>query len=120
VLPGLPGVWSALAEAPVAGYEIHAGRTRGWCGQPLIRLEAGSTEGVVARDGCVAGTYLHGVLERPEPRRALLAALAARRGFVWQPRSGPAPDPFDRLADVLESSLRLDALRLPAASMLRA
>jgi adenosylcobyric acid synthase len=118
VRPGLPGVWSALAEAPVEGYEIHVGRTSGSAGQPLLQLGPGVPEGVVARNGLVAGTYLHGVLERAEARRALVSALAARRGFAWQPELAEAPDPFDRLADVLESSLRLDALRVPAARML--
>ena len=120
VRPGLPGVWSALAHAPVGGYEIHVGRTAGLAGQPLLQLDQGTPEGVVARDGLVAGTYLHGVLERPEPRRALISSLAARRGFAWQPDPTPAADPFDRLADVLQSSLRLDAVSLPAAAILGA
>ena len=115
LVAGLPGVWSALADAPVEGYEIHVGRTFGAYGQPLVQLEDGTAEGAVALDGAVAGTYLHGVLERPEPRQALLSALAARRGFAWQPVAPPA-DAYDRLADVLEASLRLDRLHVPSAS----
>ena len=115
---GLPGVWSALGGLPVEGYEIHVGRTTGAGGQPLLDLEAGTPEGSLGLHGLVAGTYLHGILERPEPRRALISALAARRGFAWQPDPRPASDPFDGLADVLDASLRLDVLRLPAARML--
>jgi adenosylcobyric acid synthase len=112
---GLPGVWSALAEAPVDGYEIHVGQTSGAIDQPLLRLEGGAVDGAVARDGCVAGTYLHGLLERAEPRHALVAALAAGRGFGW--RAGPPPaEPYERLADLLEVSLRLDRVRVPCAA----
>jgi hypothetical protein len=46
------------------------------------------------------------VLERPEPRHALLTALAARRGYGWQPAMAPPIDPYDRLADVLAGCLR--------------
>jgi adenosylcobyric acid synthase len=112
VRAGLPGVWSALAEARVEGYEIHLGTTPP-SDQPLLELQSGP-DGAVSADGLVAGTYLHGVLERPEPRHALVAALAARRGFRWQPAGTPAVDPFDRLADILEASLDLSSLAPPA------
>jgi adenosylcobyric acid synthase len=103
------GVWRGLAGLPVDGYEIHVGRTRS-DGRPFLALDAGG-DGSIATDAQVAGTHLHGVLERPEPRHALIRALARARGFAWAPETAPAPDPYDALADVLAQTLRLDGLR---------
>ena len=109
--PDLPGVWSTLAKVPVEGYEIHLGETSGPPGLALLDLDDAVPDGAVAPDGSVAGTYLHGLLERPEPRHALVSALAARRGLTWRPGAPPA-DAYDRLADILEASLQLDTLSL--------
>jgi adenosylcobyric acid synthase len=78
----------------------------------LLDLEDGP-DGALSADGIVAGTYLHGLFERSELRRAILGALAAARGYQWL----PAPlqhgrDAYDRLADVMETRVRLDQLRL--------
>jgi adenosylcobyric acid synthase len=105
------GVWSCLAGLPVDGYEIHAGRSS-VLGEhlPFIEVEDGA-EGSVAPDAPVVGTHLHGFLDQPEPRHALVHALAATRGFTWQSGATPALDPFDTLADVLETTVFLDGLR---------
>ena len=110
------GVWSCLAGLSVEGYEIHAGRSR-VLGEnlPFIGLEAGP-EGTVSAGAPVVGTHLHGVLERPEPRHALVRALAATRGFSWDSGDAPTPDPYDRLADVLEATLRIDKLRVASVA----
>jgi adenosylcobyric acid synthase len=105
------GVWSYLVGLPVDGYEIHMGRTHTLTGeQPFLQVESGP-EGSVAANGAVVGTHLHGLLERPEPRHALVHALAETRGYTWHARATPAPDPYDALADVLEATLRLDGLQ---------
>jgi cobyric acid synthase len=105
-------MWSSLAGTSVDGYEIHAGRSRALeVHQAFLDLEAGP-EGSVAADMPVAGTHLHGLLEQPQPRHALIHALAAKRGFTWNPESVATADPFDALADVLETHVRLDGLRL--------
>jgi cobyric acid synthase len=67
----------------------------------------------VAADGMVVGTHLHGLLEQPAPRHALIRALAAARGFRWTSEA-VATDPYDTLADVLEATVRLDGLRVSA------
>jgi adenosylcobyric acid synthase len=110
VAPGLPGIWGALGGADVEGYEIHAGRTDPSAARPLLRLRP-RADGAVSDDGRIAGTYLHGMLEQPEPRRRLLRALATRRGFDWSPAKDPAADPYDILADTLEASLQLNVIQ---------
>jgi adenosylcobyric acid synthase len=96
----LRGVWHALEGASAQGYEIHMGQSEPPSAIPACSLLA------VTDDGACAGTYVHGIFERPEPRQALLGALASRRGFQLQPGDA-RPDVYDRLADVLATHLRL-------------
>ena len=110
------GGWLLPAGLPVEGYEIHQGVTA-TSGQPLVDLDSGP-DGAIA--GCVAGSYLHGLLDRPEPRRALLDALRARRGLTPL-APGEDVDPaayrarqYDGVADLLERHLDLDGLLPPA------
>ena len=66
----------SIAEGlAIEGYEIHTGATRPVDGQPtatcLLVLDGDSgADGMMRSDGSVAGTYVHGVFERPEPRAA--------------------------------------------------
>ncbi len=95
---------------PVAGYEIHAGRTDGPARRrPVMRLD-GRDEGAYSADGQILGTYLHGLFDEPAACRALLE---------W---AGHRPDPeiadcrqareatIDRLADLVD--VHLDTARL--------
>ncbi|MCO7504546.1 MULTISPECIES: cobyric acid synthase [unclassified Pseudomonas] len=62
-----------LEQAPVSGYEIHAGVT---CGpalaQPAVQLADGRSDGAVSADGQILATYLHGLFESPHSCTALL------------------------------------------------
>jgi adenosylcobyric acid synthase len=107
---GLPGMWGDLDGARVEGYEIHMGRTEA-SATPLVQLGS-HADGAVSADGRVAGTYLHGLLESSEIRQRLVKTLAARRGFDWRPGEVAVKDPYDVLADTLETSLQLDRLPL--------
>jgi adenosylcobyric acid synthase len=63
---------------PLAGYEIHIGRSEGpGRARPFARL-AGQDEGAVSADGRVMGTYLHGVFAADAFRAAFLASLGGR------------------------------------------
>jgi adenosylcobyric acid synthase len=104
------GVWPLLRDTDVEGYEIHVGRTRITHEHPRLLELDGIAEGSASPDLAVVGTHLHGVLERAEPRQALLRVLAEQRGFTYPRRAQDEVDPFDRLADVLESALELDGL----------
>ena len=115
VLP-VPGLLAGAAGVEIGGYEIHAGRTP--ARRPPLRLrdEAGGApwdDGSSSPDGWVVGTHVHGLLDEPRLRRALLRAVAARRGRRWRP-GPPAPGPeaeLDRLADAVGAALDMDRLR---------
>ena len=92
-----------------AGYEIHAGVTQVAAGAPpLLRFADGTPDGATARDGQIAGCYVHGLFDRASARAALLAGI------------GAAADPLDRreaidaaldgVAAALAKALDIDAL----------
>ncbi|HEY3918567.1 MAG TPA: cobyric acid synthase [Stellaceae bacterium] len=102
------------SDAPVAGYEMHMGRSRGVDAErPMLRLagngKGGRADGAVSRNRRVMGCHLHGLFTSDAFRRAFLARL------------GAAPDPalideqrvemaLDALARHLELHVDLDAL----------
>jgi adenosylcobyric acid synthase len=107
VLDG-PGLLSHARGLEVRGYEIHAGRVRG---EQLPVWDLGRHhEGCRSPDGWVLGTSLHGVMTNPKLRRAILEALAERRGVRLPPPALEPPDPYDALADALEAALDLATL----------
>jgi adenosylcobyric acid synthase len=79
----------------------------------VVTSDAGrTTDGLVSADGCVVGTYLHGLLENGPLRRAMIERLAARAG-----RRIPAvaelagvDDVLDRLADSVRDHLDMAAI----------
>jgi adenosylcobyric acid synthase len=97
---------------PITGYEIHMGRTRPLAERrPVARItrrggeQADELDGYVAADGRTWGCYLHGIFASPEFRRAWLHSLG------WQPADTPHDvDPYERLADIVESALHTNAL----------
>ena len=103
-----------FAGAALRGYEIHMGRTRRLGGAPFCRTAEGGEDGTV--EGCVFGTYLHGLFDTGELTEKLAAFLAERKGIeipavkpetkeAWQSRQ------YDRLADAVRESLDMDAIR---------
>jgi adenosylcobyric acid synthase len=93
------------AGHPLAGYEIHHGRSAAEGGEALVR-GAGAEVGL--RHGRAVGCYLHGLLASDPWRGAFLNAVRADRGLPLQPVR--ASDPLDlrlqRWADHLKGSLR--------------
>lgn len=62
-----------LDNAPVRGYEIHAGVSRGPAlDNPVVQYATGRNDGAISTDGQVLGTYLHGVFDYPAGSDALL------------------------------------------------
>lgn len=105
----------------LTGYEIHMGRTtfKGKVHQPFV-IEQRSDEnvreldGAVRSDGLVMGTYIHGIFDHNEYRRALLNALRQKKGLesmaVVYNRKQAKEAAYDRLAHMTRENLDLDKL----------
>lgn len=96
LIPGLEGL-------PVEGYEIHHGATPS-AGGPALDLR-GRPDGAATEDGRIFGAYLHGLLDSPAFRHALLRLLGASP-------AAPAESTvvFDRLADWLGAHAEMDRI----------
>ncbi len=88
-----PGLLAGAEGCAVTGYEIHHGQTDG-PERPVLTTDA---------SGRVVGTYIHGIFEETDIRRAILAQLARWKGLALD--LGPAPPgrdaAFDALADLV-------------------
>jgi adenosylcobyric acid synthase len=73
---------SFAAGQEVTGYEIHLGQTvREDGSRPLFRLTDGHTDGTIADDEAVWGTYLHGVFHNRAFTRAWLNHIRVQKGM---------------------------------------
>ncbi len=64
-----------LFNKPVCGYEIHMGHTTFTERQnPLVKMD-GHSDGHISSDGQIMGSYIHGLFEEDQFRRAFLASL---------------------------------------------
>ncbi len=102
---------SALGQ-PVAGYQIHHGRTT--AGRPWLMLDGAEPEGNATADGRVLGTSLHGLWDGDAFRTAFLSRVAERAGRRFEPGgmsfAAAREARFDRIADLLETHLDLVAV----------
>lgn len=115
------GLLAGAAGAVIQGYEIHMGRTSGEGAVVPFRIKdrsdiavtaATAWDGAMDGGGRVLGTYIHGLFHNGGLRRAVLLELARRKG-VTLPAAGPdtaMEDEFDKLADWVRGSLRMDAI----------
>jgi adenosylcobyric acid synthase len=94
---------------PVKGYEIHHGQTTSEGNVAVIMSSGdGTVLGYSSDDGCVWGTYLHGVFESDEFRGWFLNDLRCRNGLAPIERSaaGYGLEPaLDRLAEAVREHL---------------
>ena len=95
-----------LEDAPVSGYEIHAGISEGVAMlRPALRLDMdGAFDGAVSEDGQIIATYLHGLFESGAATDALLrwAGLTAVTTPDYHERREAD---IERLADAVEHHL---------------
>jgi len=119
------GLLARAQGASIQGYEIHMGQTTGEDLSPPFELTQRSSQTISDFDGCssadgnVIGTYLHGLFQNDQLRRALLAELAARKGQVLasNPRLYSVDEHYDRLAALVRDSLNMElVLRLVDAN----
>ncbi len=98
---------------PVRGYEIHHGVTNGNELLPMFHGEGGEILGLRSADGLCWGTYLHGVFDSDVFRRWFIDRLRKQRGLHPLGRVTAVYDleaAFDRLADIVRRSLRMDEI----------
>jgi adenosylcobyric acid synthase len=115
------GLFAHLTSLPLQVFQIHVGRTAivdlQAANDALFTLDTGSSaalDGCLNADGWCAGCYLHGLFENDAMRHALIAALAERRSLFWNTVDLPTfqrQREYDKLADVLRSSLNLEHLK---------
>ena len=99
-----------LENAPVSGYEIHAGISAGAALQhPAAQLEHGA-DGAISQDGQILATYLHGLFESQQATDALLRWAGLREVTTPDYRARRETD-IDRLADAVEQHLDMAQLR---------
>jgi adenosylcobyric acid synthase len=95
------------------------GRTWGEGASAAFRIDDRSDAPVTGRDafdgaldssGAVLGTYIHGLFHNGGLRRALLRELARRKGvsLPLPAREAASDQEFDKLADWVRASLRMD------------
>lgn len=102
-----------LSGLPLAGYEIHHGLTAGNNLMPLVQGGDGKTIGLGTDDGCVWGTYLHGVFDADEFRRWFIDRLRVKRGLKAAGKICAVYDlepALERLAAVVRESINLAAI----------
>ncbi|MCB1753975.1 MAG: cobyric acid synthase [Gammaproteobacteria bacterium] len=98
-----------IDDAPVKGYEIHAGITVGPAlGKPAVQLSNG-VDGAISDDGLILGTYLHGLFDSPSACTALLAWAGATETQLFDYQALHNAE-IDRLADAVERHLDTDQL----------
>jgi adenosylcobyric acid synthase len=106
------------AGLPVTAYEIHMGLTtpRG-AGQPAFAIDSRNGQAVQVADGWISaggrvwGTYLHGLFDNDEFRRALLQKLRPTATAPALSFKTFQEAQFDRLADLLRAHLDIARIR---------
>ena len=125
------GILAGCEGLGFEGYEVHMGVTgfgdehevatatdpMGDAGRPFVlsRRDSQASEtgdGTTSSDGWVMGTYVHGLFQNSGLRRNILRNLAARKSATLPPSndSFDQASEFDRLADLVRSSLDMDSL----------
>jgi adenosylcobyric acid synthase len=113
------GLFAGAGGLPCVGYEIHMGQTSlSESAAPLLHISrrrdepTDASDGAVAADGWIAGTYMHGFFDNDALRHAILSNLAARRGRY---KARPAIHfgrelAYDKLAATVRDSLDMQHL----------
>ena len=122
----VPGLLAEAHGLPVEGYEIHMGNSFPSGEETGPRPEApihiversgqpwDQPDGAATEDGCVLGTYIHGLFHNAGIRRAILQRLAQWKGITLPvgPEGATVPlsgdDQYDKLAALVRSSLDME------------
>ncbi len=111
------GLLGSAGESSLTGYEIHVGDTEALAPiTPAFRLRRSDDEevsdGCIDEGGGVLGTYIHGLFDNLEVRSSIIDFLSRRR--VLGTSAGmdrfDRQAEYDRLAEVMQRSLNLQAI----------
>lgn len=123
------GTSAPAADMPLEAYEIHMGISESngsiedGAYAPLFIMgsgpdgtypEEGHSEGLGTTDGSVWGSYLHGLFDNDELRRAWLNGIREKKGLApigetFNARSRKLQE-FNRVADIVRSHLDMDKI----------
>ncbi|MBC3795941.1 cobyric acid synthase [Acetobacterium tundrae] len=101
-----------LLDMIVEGYEIHMGDSKALGkAKGFAILEDGTVDGVIAEDGTVMGTYLHGIFDNDDFREKIIEAIRAKKNL----EAGPVAfdfkafkeEQYDLLAETVEANLNM-------------
>ena len=98
-------------DVPVSGYEIHTGLSEGEeCKDAFLHYELNGemiSDGAISECGQIAGTYWHGIFEKPVALKAILewAGLQSQQTPDF---SLIREEQIDRLADAVEANMDID------------
>lgn len=105
-----------LSNRSIKGYEIHMGRTvdNSKNNRYLLKLEDGSYDGRISENGKVFGTYLHGIFENDDFRKAIINSIKNSKGIAEDMSEFSYEDykenEYNKLANVLKESLNIDKI----------
>ena len=104
-----------LAQASIAGYEIHVGKTE-YLDQAksFATLASGELDGCVSTDGRILGTYLHGIFDDDCFRHQFVTAARAYHHLAppsaLNPWQSQRQESLDRLATQVSASLDMQQI----------
>lgn len=104
-----------LRNLEIRGYEIHMGKTKiKGDEKPFAVLEDGRLDGAISKNNMIIGTYLHGIFENDNFRKALLKALLKEKKIYCDIEDLSYNEmknlEYDKLAKLVESSVDIDGI----------
>lgn len=101
IVTGNGMILSPIRGEKIKGYEIHMGETDGG-------KAAFGDDGAVSESGLVIGTYLHGIFENENLRKAFLSYLYNRKGLTYV--EGNRSDGIEELARYIEAYINMNLI----------
>ncbi|MDO9517133.1 MAG: cobyric acid synthase [Methanosarcinaceae archaeon] len=96
---GSGAILESIKGETISGYEIHMGSTESCT--PVF-----GDDGCIDESGLVIGTYLHGLFENDNVRRALISNLYERKGIEYKHQAAYSElDAYEELADVVRKNV---------------
>ncbi|MEE8419409.1 MAG: cobyric acid synthase CobQ, partial [Dehalococcoidales bacterium] len=114
---GERGLLEGATGQELTGYEIHMGQTTVDENSPVFHVfetpdgRVDYFDGTINKQGTVMGTYMHGLFHNADFTNHLLNFLRRRRGLPEKQSTAAEKDrQYDRLADLVRSSLNMESI----------